>query len=208
MLGIGRLLQLTLLLPLSAWASAQPGLERSVQGISTASLAEWSQNLDQTCSRGACQNSRDALELRAILTDELKKRFLEDTGEAFDSIDLNRWTTLLESRPEAERCRLLRSAFVLSLAARADASQLAWRLFTHEQPLSALTRMGHRPQNGESPVCPDYFFPESDVLQQAITRGERLFLGPILSSDEATARVKALKKRYLSRSPIFRAPAG
>ncbi|NDD90899.1 hypothetical protein EBZ37_02275 [bacterium] len=207
MLGIGRLLQISLILSATAWADGPGGLQQSIQKISTTSLVEWSQNLDQTCAKGACQGSSEALNLKAALTEELKERFLEDTGESFGAIPLARWTTLLESRPQADRCRLLRTAFVLSLASGTEASQPTWRLFTHEQPLRVLTRLGHRPENGDSPVCPDYFFPESDVLEQAITRGERLLSGPALSTDEASARIRSLEKRYLSRGTVNRSPS-
>ena len=107
-----------------------------------------------------------------------------------------------------ERCRLLRTAFVLSLGDAADPSRPTWRLFTHERPLAALTRLGHRPGPGQSPVCPDYFFPESEVLEQAISRAERLLREAPIGAAETRSRVQALKLRYLSRGGVQRSPAG
>jgi hypothetical protein len=192
----------------TALAASTPSLDRTIQHMDTSTLLEWTQNLEQTCAGNACRGLRAAEDATRALSTELHERFTEETGDSLDSIPLSRWTSLVENRSDAERCKLLRTAFVLSLAEGTDPSRPAWRLFTHERPLAALSKLGHRPAPGSAPICPDYFFPESDVLEQAISRGERLFQSAPLTPAEAAARVRSLQERYLSRGPVQRAPAG
>ena len=208
---------IALLLPLSGLPCTQAAeprpepatrLESTLGAMDTPTLVEWTQSLGQACARNACRGISDAVRTREALSKELRSRFAQETGESLESIDLARWTTALESRTDGERCRLLRTAFVLSLGDAADPSRPTWRLFTHERPLAALTRLGHRPGPGKSPVCPDYFFPESDVLEQAISRAERLLREAPIGAAETRSRVQALKLRYLSRGGVQRSPAG
>jgi hypothetical protein len=192
----------------AALGAGDPLLDRTIQRMDTATLLEWTQNLEQTCAGNACRGLPTAEATARALSTELNERFTEETGDTLDSIPLSRWTSLVESRSDADRCKLLRTAFILSLVEGTDPSRPAWRLFTHERPLAALSKLGHRPAAGSAPICPDYFFPESDVLEQAISRGERLFQNAPLTPAEAAARVRSLQERYLSRGPLQRAPAG
>lgn len=192
----------------AALAAGAPVLDQTIQRMDTSTLLEWTQNLEQTCAGNACRGLVVAEEATRALSAELHERFTKDAGDSLDSIPLSRWTSLVESRSDGERCRLLRTAFILSLVEGTDPSRPAWRLFTHERPLAVLSRLGHRPAPGSAPICPDYFFPESDVLEQAISRGERLFQSAPLTPVEASARVRSLQERYLSRGSVQRAPAG
>ncbi len=197
----------TLLGPV-ALAAGEASLEQRIQRLETSTLLEWTQNLEQTCAGNACLGLTAAEQAIRALEATLHERFAEETGDALDSIPLSRWTSLIENRSEADRCRLLRTAFVLSLVQGVDPARPAWRLFTHERPLAALSRLGHRPPPGSSPICPDYFFPESDVLDLALSRGERLFRNAPLTPAEAASRVRSIQERYLSRHGVRRAPAG
>jgi len=201
-------LALCFILGPAAMAAGEASLEQRVQRLETSTLLEWAQNLEQTCAGNACTGLTVAERAIRALETTLQERFAEETGDTLDSIPLSRWTSLIENRSEADRCRLLRTAFVLSLVQGVDPARPAWRLFTHERPLAALSRLGHRPAPGISPICPDYFFPESDVLDLALSRGERLFRSVPLTPSEAAARVRSIQRRYLSRDGVRREPAG
>jgi hypothetical protein len=192
----------------AALAAGEASLEQKIQRMDTSTLLEWAQNLEQTCAGNACLGLGAAEQATRALSTTLQERFAEEAGDTLDSIPLSRWTSLIENRSDADRCRLLRTAFVLSLVQGGNPSHPSWRLFTHERPLAALSRLGHRPAPGSSPICPDYFFPESDVLDLALSRGERLFRSAPLTPVEAASRVRSIQQRYLSRGGVRRDPAG
>ncbi len=181
----------------------------TLRGLETSTLLEWGQNLRQACGRKGCGASARARETQVRLEREIHRRFEEQTGRAITEIGLADWSAELASRSTPERCRLVRSAFVLSLMRERNPT---WRLFTHEKPRKLLVDLGHQDRaplrGGASPICPDYFFPESDVLEQALDRGRRLFRGQPLGRRELEARVRQLEIRYLTRGAINRSPAG
>ena len=181
-------------------------LRATIEKLETSTLVEWSQNMRQTCGRKGCAEVEGASHTQNLLFQELQSRFQRETGDSLESISIAQWTALLSSKSEGERCRLLRTAFILSLEADPSPGSPSWRLFTHQRPLSLLTQLGHRPSPGKSPLCPDYFFPESDVLEQALSRGERLFNVSPATPQETLARITTLQARYLSRGSAQRKP--
>lgn len=180
-----------------------------LRGLETSTLLEWGQNLRQACGRKGCGTSARARETQVRLEREIHRRFEQQTGSSIRAIGLDDWSSELASRSTAERCRLVRSAFVLSLMRDKSPD---WRLFTHEKPRKLLVNLGHQERStsiaASSPICPDYFFPESDVLEQALERGRRLFRGQPLGRRELEARIRQLESRYLTRGTINRSPAG
>jgi hypothetical protein len=180
--------------------------QRKLQDLETSTLVEWAQNLGQACGKSGCSRIDSSAKTQNALRTELEKRFEQETGRSPQQISLAHWENQLLSRSDADRCRLLRTAFVIALVSGIEPTQPQWRLFTHERPRALLTKLGHRSEPGKSPLCPDYFFPESDVLDQALERGARLFSEAPPTEQETLARLKRLETRYLSRGPLQRAP--
>jgi hypothetical protein len=179
------------------------------EGFESSTLLEWAQNLGQLCAQKSCARSSRASQTQTALKAELEKRFHQTTGNPFSEISSHTWNTVLQKTANAERCRLLRTAFVLSLLEQIDSSvSQGWRLFTDEKTLKTLSYQGHLPADGKSPLCPDYYYPEADIAELARERGRRFFSAIPPIPEEAENRVMELEKRYRSRGKIDRHPAG
>lgn len=168
----------TLLFTFATLASADEPRETppTLENFEYSTLVEWAQNLGQLCAQKTCTASDAALITQEALQSELEKRFEKETGQSFSTISSAQWNSLLQQETDANRCRLLRTAFVLSFFNQIHSPNPAsWRLFTDERTLEVLSGKGHFPASGGSPLCPDYYYPESDIAELAKERGRRFF---------------------------------